>query len=223
MRLTISAGSRGAQCLLCFVALLLPGNLVASANQPSSNWADDFEPCHRSAELFKRDHMELGVWIHTSNTVLAAEFRRAMNFWADVLDLTWHEEDTLQCSIQVFEGSPALFAANNITAARSQFTERANFYGWIAFNPRCPLSGTEMYLTAVHEIGHILGLRHNLNPRSVMYFLNPEGPARLDRKDFAVLAARHKLRSGNSSFSRFRPTLPFQATPQDRPGNKVSE
>ena len=57
-----------------------------------------------------------------------------------------------------------------------------------------PLSREETYLTAVHEIGHLLGLKHNPNPSSVMYYLDLEGPEVVDITDLAALASHHKLR-----------------------------
>ncbi len=172
------------------------GSFMLSATPRPSNWIGHFIPCSRSSELSKRDHMDLGVWFNISNPVLAAEFREAMNFWAEVLDMTWHEENTMQCSIQVLDGSPALFK-DNITAARSQFADIAKFNGWIAFNPKCRLNNIEMYLTAIHEIGHMLGLQHSTNPKSVMYFLDPGEPPLLDGTDLASLAIRHRLRNNS--------------------------
>jgi predicted Zn-dependent protease len=51
-----------------------------------------------------------------------------------------------------------------------------------------------MFLTAVHEIGHIFGLKHNPSTRSVMYYLDLEGSEVLDREDLSALASRHRLR-----------------------------
>jgi hypothetical protein len=147
--------------------------------------------------------MELSVWLNTSNPLLAAEFRRAMNFWAAVLDMAWHERNTPQCSIQVIDGSSALFTDDTM-AARSQFTDRTNFHGWIAFNPKCRLTSTEMYLAAIHEVGHMLGLEHNPNPRSIMYFLDPDEPPTLDNRDLASLGKRHKLRNSRTATVRER-------------------
>jgi predicted Zn-dependent protease len=56
------------------------------------------------------------------------------------------------------------------------------------------MNKAEIYATAVHEIGHILGLKHNESSRSVMYFLNVNGTAVLDGKDIRELSRRHKLR-----------------------------
>jgi hypothetical protein len=165
---------------------------VSFADQRTANWAGDFPPCHRRFELLKREPMSLGVKISTSNPMLAREFRQAMDFWSRVLEMNWHEDDSDSCAVQLVDGTSAILKTSIV--ARSQFTEWDNFQGWIAFNPRAPLSNTEMYLTAVHEIGHMLGLKHNPSTHSVMYYLDLEGSEVLDQADLTTLAGRHKLR-----------------------------
>ncbi|MBV8073238.1 MAG: matrixin family metalloprotease [Acidobacteriaceae bacterium] len=183
-------------------------------SQPLSNWTAELAPCRQSGELLKHGHMEIGLWTKVSNDSLAAEIRRAMDFWANVLDMRWQERhDSQTCSIQVVDGSPGLFR-NNLIAARSQFADRRSFHGWIAFNPKCPLTVVDAYLTAIHEIGHMLGLQHSPNPKSVMYFLDPESPPTLDEKDLALLRARHKLRQRGADLAAFaaRGGQPSQGT-----------
>jgi hypothetical protein len=91
----------------------------------------------------------------------------------------WHEDDTQNCSIQLVDGERELFQSAAMTA-RSQLPDRADFQGWIAFNPAQTLSETDLYRISVHEIGHVLGLQHSANATSVMYFLNLEGLDWLD-------------------------------------------
>jgi hypothetical protein len=165
---------------------------VSFADQRTVNWEGDFTPCNQKAELLKRDPMSLGVKISTSNPVLAHQFRQALNFWSTVVDMRWHEEDSQACAMQLVDGTPEILKTSIV--ARSQFTEWDNFQGWIAFNPKAPLTNNELYLTAVHEIGHMLGLKHNPSVRSVMYYLDLEGTEVLDPTDLATLAVRHKLR-----------------------------
>jgi Matrixin len=165
---------------------------LANAGTPA-NWSANYPPCNRHSELLRQEHMDLGVRLATANPVLAREFRRAMETWARILDLDWHEDDTENCSIQLVDGEPQLFQPPAI-AARSQFPDRQNFDGWIAFNPGQTLSATELYQISLHEIGHVLGLQHSSNARSVMYGFNLEGQEWLDLTDLTALATHHRLR-----------------------------
>jgi len=139
--------------------------------------------------------MNLGVRLATSNPALAAGFKEALNFWASILDLNWHEDDSGNCAIELVDGQRDLFEPEpDNMAARSQFPDRQGFQGWIVFNPAVPLSRTELYRISVHEIGHMLGLRHSSNTLSLMYGLDLDCSESLDAQDLAALAAHHKLR-----------------------------
>jgi hypothetical protein len=162
------------------------------ADPPRINWTGNFARCDSHAELLKRDSMRLGVRLSNSNPAVAKEFKRAMDFWAGIIDMAWHEDATSSCALELVDGTPAIL--QHAVVARAQFVEWQKFEGWIAFDPRAPLTRTEMYLTAVHEIGHMLGLRHNPNPESVMYYIDLEGPEVLDAYDLKSLAAHHTLR-----------------------------
>jgi len=131
--------------------------------------------------------------VATANQVLAQQFRRAMDVWASILDLDWHEDNSQNCSIQLVDGERQLFQPSAI-AARSQLPDRLYFDGWIAFNPGQTLSANELYQISLHEIGHVLGLQHSSNAGYVMYSFNLEGQEWLDLTDLAALAEHHKLR-----------------------------
>jgi hypothetical protein len=165
---------------------------LAGGESPA-NWIANYPPCNRHSELLRQEHMDLGVRVATANQILAEQFRRAMDSWANILDLDWHEDDTENCSIQLVDGERELFQPAAI-AARSQLPDRSDFQGWIAFNPRQTLSEIELYRISMHEIGHMLGLQHSSNAMSVMYGLDLEGEDWLDVTDLAALAAHHKLR-----------------------------
>lgn len=175
-------------------------------------WGGNFAPCPQHAELFKHDPMILGVKLSTSNAGVRKAFIQAMDFWSTIVEMSWYEADSSSCAINVVDGTPAILssaavarsllrekgihqAKDGITvAARSQLPQSIDFEGWVAFNPRLNLPEREMYLNAIHEIGHLLGLNHNPDPASVMYFADVRGAQMLDRDDLAELAARHKLR-----------------------------
>lgn len=142
--------------------------------------------------------MDLRVKVATSNFELARQFERAMDFWAGILDFEWHEVDSPDCSIQLVDGKPRLFQIDGCAcvAARSQYPDRADFQGWIAFNPALRFTDNEMFLDSVHEIGHLLGLPHNPSSSSVMFFSDFDQEVSLNTADLEALAARHKLRAG---------------------------
>ena len=171
---------------------LLIGSSVAYAGHPV-NWSANYPPCNRHAELLQPGHMDLGVRVATSNPVLARQFRRAMDTWARILDLDWHEDDTQSCSIQLVDGDRRLFQPEAV-AARSQMPDRPYFDGWIAFNPGQTLDEEEVSRRSLLEIGHVLGLQHSSNAMSVMYGFNLDDQDWLDLTDLAALAAHHKLR-----------------------------
>jgi hypothetical protein len=178
------------------VLCLIVGVSLTAGERPG-DWSGNYSPCDRHGELLKHERMSLGVRISTSNPVLAAQFLRAMNFWARVLDMDWHEENSQDCSIQLVDGGSDLFK-DTVHAARAQFPDQPAFQGWIAFNPNMDLSETELYLTSVHELGHMLGLPHNPSAQSVMFYLSLEDSVSLDSSDLTSLAAHHKLRGSST-------------------------
>jgi catechol 2,3-dioxygenase-like lactoylglutathione lyase family enzyme len=183
-------------------------NLVTAtssfADQRTANWTGPYSACRQRSELLKHGAMDIGVRFSTSNPELELQFRRALDFWTEILDLRWHEDNSESCSLQLVDGTPEILQRSIV--ARSQFPDWDNFQGWIAFNPAAPLTHTETFLTAVHEIGHILGLKHNPNSRSVMYYLDLEGSEYLDEADLILLGSHHKLRSN------VRPGMPVLRT-----------
>ncbi len=162
------------------------------------NWSGPYTPCRRHADLLSHGHMELGVRIATSNAALARQFEEAMDFWAQVLDIDWHETDSDDCAIELVDGTPALFDIAGdcgCAIARAQYPDRADFEGWIAFNPEPKFTRQEMFRNSVHELGHLFGLGHNPDSSSVMFFSDFDQLVSLDSADLAALAARHKLRA----------------------------
>lgn len=173
-----------AAAILCSVSSL--------AGEQPKHWPDLHEACASGPELLKYESMNLGVRFATSNPELAAQFENAMNFWATVIDMRWHAEASSLCAVQLLDGQPDLF--EDSTVAKAHLAESSGSPGWVAFNPKAPLTNNELYLTAVHEIGHLLGLEHNPDVASVMYYTNSAGADQLDEADLVALSSRHRLR-----------------------------
>jgi hypothetical protein len=107
----------------------------------------------------------------------------------------YEEPDLDVCSMRIIYGGPDILSGNAVVA-RSQLTDRDGFHGKIAVRKIAPqeLSANEIYAVAVHEIGHILGLKHSTSIHSVMFFLNIEGAEALDAQDILDLSRRHRIR-----------------------------
>jgi hypothetical protein len=166
--------------------------LASAAERPTKKWTGHFEGCDRTEQVMTQGPMHLGVRFATSNPALAAEFRRAMDFWAGIVEMDWHEENSRECVIQVVDGSAELFKKSVI--ARAQLPGTPTFRGAVAFNRKIAWSASDLYITAVHEIGHVMGVPHSSNMASVMYFLSLGGQTCLDTADLKVAAKFHKLR-----------------------------
>jgi hypothetical protein len=115
--------------------------------------------------------------------------------WNTIPAANLHEETDLSvCSIRIIDG--AADSLDHAVAARSQLADWADFRGKIAVSGVAAkqMNNDEIYATAVHEIGHLLGLKHNANIHSVMYFLDFDSTGVLDAKDILDLSRRHELR-----------------------------
>ena len=170
--------------------------VTAGAHEtPHWNWTSADAPCAKYDDFRNVALGDIGVKIDAPEP-WADEFRRALSFWSTVLAANFHEEPNLNaCAVRIVNGGPDIL--NRGTVARSQLTELGFFRGMIVVSPAAAgtLSRDEMYATAVHEFGHLLGLQHNPSSHSVMYFLNVSGTEVLDRTDISDLRTRHKVRA----------------------------
>jgi len=182
-------------------AVIVAGWLVCASQpanserqQPQSNWTSPDAPCANFDNLRNPVWRDIGVKIDAARP-WADGFRRALRFWNTVLTANLREEPDLSvCSIRIIDGNPGIL--DLAVAARSQMTDRANFRGKIAVSSVAAkgMNSGEIYAAAIHEIGHMLGLKHNANIHSVMYFLDVEGSEVLDSRDISDLSRRHELR-----------------------------
>ena len=164
-----------------------------------SNWTSADRPCAKYDDLRNPVLGNIGVKIDVSDA-WAVAFRRAFRFWNTVLAADFHEESSLSaCAIRVINGGADIL--NHSIVARSQITEWTDFRGKIAVRAGAAeqISSGEMYGVAVHELGHMLGLKHNESSQSFMYFLDINGTEGLDGKDIVGLSKHHKLRSTSVS------------------------
>jgi hypothetical protein len=143
-----------------------------TSSSPSSpkrvNWSTPDQPCANYNDLKKYALGDIGVKIDVSDPAWAAAFRRALVFWNKVLDVNFHEEKNINaCALRITDGPLEMFGGGY--TAFAQFTDLDGFEAKIVVLPQVPLRPAGKFVNAVHEIGHIVDLRHNPDPTSVMY------------------------------------------------------
>jgi hypothetical protein len=159
------------------------------------NWTGPYAQCHNSSELKKTGHLSAGVRYDLADPVIVRQFHEAFEFWARVLDAEFYDDRSNSCAVAIVSGTRELLK-NRLTVARAQMPDRSGFEGWIAVDPGASgyLTEDEAVPTWIHEIGHLLGLKHNASAGSVMYYFDADGSSRLDSTDLHELALRHALR-----------------------------
>jgi Matrixin len=176
------------------VALLLFLPFASLGQQ--TNWTGPYGPCLNSIELTKTGHMTIGVRYDISDRVVIQQFHRAFEFWATLLDADFHDDQSTSCAIAIVKGSDAVLQHRGTIIARAQLPDRLNFQGWIAIDPKASsyLADDEAIAVWIHEIGHLLGLKHNPSPSSVMFCVDIDGSSKLDSQDLRAIASAHALR-----------------------------
>lgn len=169
--------------------------LALSSFAQQANWTGPYRPCTNSDELRKTGHMTIGVRYDISDPAVISQFHRAFDFWGQLLDADFYDEPSTSCAIAVVNGTRAVLTKRNVVA-RAQLPDRPNFNGWIAVDPfaNSYLVYGEAIAVWIHEIGHLLGLKHNQSAESVMYFIDADAYSRLDATDVHALSLLHALR-----------------------------
>jgi hypothetical protein len=160
----------------------------------SVNWTGHYQPCRNNAELRSAGHLHVGVRYDISDPLVIQEFHQAFAFWSRVLDADFFDEQSTSCAIAIVNGPNELLS--RLVVARAQLPDRADFEGWIAVDPKAStyLSHGEAVAIWSHEIGHLLGLKHNDSPKSLMYYVDVDADSRLDSTDLRALSRLHALR-----------------------------
>ena len=129
-----------------------------------TNWQGDYVPCRYKDELLKKTHMELPVYIGTSDPAWAREQARALDFWQNKLvDMHWYPtRQPGDCALAFVDGTPAFMDDDDI--GRAQLPNWRGFQGLIAVNlsTSTTLTPEEKFANAAHELAHVIGrVYHN--------------------------------------------------------------
>ena len=128
--------------------------------------------------------MSIGVRYDISDRIVIQQFHRAFDFWEKLLDSDFHDDQSTSCAVAIVEGTDNLLPRHAAIVARAQLPDRLNFHGWIAVDRTASFYLGEDEATAIwiHEIGHLLGLKHNSSPTSIMFGIDVDDQASLIRK-----------------------------------------
>jgi hypothetical protein len=161
-----------------------------------ANWTGPYQPCLNSAELKKTGHMSIGVRYDISDRHVIQQFHQAFDFWSRLLDVEFHDEQSIFCAVAILDGKKAVLDQKGVVA-RAQLPDRLEFHGWIAVDPRAStyLADDEAVAIWTHEIGHLLGLKHNPSAVSLMYYIDADATSKLDSMDLHALAVLLSFRS----------------------------
>jgi len=159
-----------------------------------ANWTGHYQPCRNNAQLRSAGHLHVGVRYDISDPLVIREFHQAFTFWSRILDADFFDEQSTSCAVAIVDGTNELLSG--LVVARAQLPDRADFEGWIAVDPKANayLSHGEAVAIWAHEIGHLLGLKHNDSPKSLMYYIDVDAASRLDWRDLRALSRLHVLR-----------------------------
>jgi hypothetical protein len=169
--------------------------LVVPSFAQLANWTGPYEPCLKNNELRKTAHMSVGVRYDIPDAGVVEQFHRAFQFWSTVLNVNFFDEQSTACAVAIVTGTREILHDSTMVA-RAQLPERPGFQGWIAIdlNAKTYLQDADAVATWIHEIGHVLGLKHSRSARSLMYYLNVDASNSLEAADLQALASLHMLR-----------------------------
>lgn len=147
--------------------------------------------CNQARLLANKGHLDLGVRLSGNSQFRQAE-TDALNYYAGILDMTWHEDYTDACSIEFRPVEHIRSAGGDVVAIAYQ--PRLKYFDGVVYYHYT--NGYDKTAVFTHELGHLFGLEHNReDDGSVMSARNPgQSSGKLDSYDLKELGKLHATR-----------------------------
>jgi len=152
------------------------------------------KPCRAYEDLLTTGHLTIRVKLDQVNQGDAWAMKQALNYWATILDISVAvDNDVRSCNLELLETDDS---TNRI--AYTIMPHYEGFNGVIAYNTHKRVAAGTLVAILIHECGHIFGLCHTRDRRSVMYY-RVDGSqivngARLREHDIEEVGKLHELR-----------------------------
>lgn len=153
------------------------------------------EACRAYNGLLTTDHLNVRVKLDQVSAGDAWATKEALKYLATILDMSVIvDNDIRSCNLE-----PIYANDDSGRLAWTIMPHSDGFDGTINYNTAHRVQAGPLVAILIHEIGHLLGLCHTRDRRSVMYYLVDSSQvmngSRLTRRDIEEVGKLHALRS----------------------------
>jgi hypothetical protein len=152
------------------------------------------EVCRAYNDLLTTDHLNVRVKLDQVSEVDAWAMKEALKYSATILDMSVVvDNDPQSCNLELIYATD-----ESDRLAWTIMPHSDGFNATISYNTSHPVKAGTLVAILIHEFGHLLGLCHTRDRRSIMYYRVDSSEAadgsRLTPRDIEEVGKLHALR-----------------------------